>query len=171
MRGRDKPARGPRPNRVDRDRDVRVRGVTERIGVHAVFGAFVCGTLAPGAASQRETVHRLESFVFSILAPVFFGIVGLKVDLWTWRRRRRDARDRGRDRVRGQAVGCTVGGMWGGMSFWEALSIAVAMNARGAMELVVATIGLSLGILNRQMFSIIVVVAIVTSFIAPIGSG
>jgi nucleotide-binding universal stress UspA family protein len=59
--------------------------------------------------------------------------------------------------------------MWGGMRFWEALSIAVAMNARGAMELVVATIGLSLGILNQQMFSIIVVVAIATSFMAPLG--
>jgi nucleotide-binding universal stress UspA family protein len=45
----------------------------------------------------------------------------------------------------------------------------VAMNARGAMELVVATIGLSLGLLNQQMFSMIVVVAIVTSFMAPIG--
>ena len=59
--------------------------------------------------------------------------------------------------------------MWGGLRFWESLSIAVAMNARGAMELVVATIGLSLGILNQQMFSIIVVVAIVTSFMAPLG--
>ena len=69
----------------------------------------------------------------------------------------------------GKLVGCTVGGIWGGLRFWEGLSIAVAMNARGAMELVVATIGLSLGILNQQMFSIIVVVAIVTSFMAPLG--
>src|ERR1019366_2531084 len=52
--------------------------------------------------------------------------------------------------------------------FWEAISIAVAMNARGAMELVVATIGLSLGLLNQQMYSMIVVVAISTSFLAPL---
>ena len=69
----------------------------------------------------------------------------------------------------GKLVGCTLGSIWGGLRFWEGLSIAVAMNARGAMELVVATIGLSLGILNQQMFSIIVVVAIVTSFMAPLG--
>jgi nucleotide-binding universal stress UspA family protein len=49
------------------------------------------------------------------------------------------------------------------------MSIAVAMNARGAMGLVLATVGLSLGILNQQMFSIIVVVAVVTSFMAPLG--
>ena len=69
----------------------------------------------------------------------------------------------------GKLVGCTLGGIWGGMRFWEALAIAIAMNARGAMELVLATIGLSLGILNQQMFSIIVMVAIVTSFMAPLG--
>jgi Kef-type K+ transport system membrane component KefB/nucleotide-binding universal stress UspA family protein len=142
---------------------------TEWIGVHAVFGAFVAGTIfrqVPGL--QAETVHKLESFVFSVLAPVFFGIVGLKVDLWSLG---------GGTMLAvvlaiaclGKLVGCTLGSMWGGLRFWEGLSIAVAMNARGAMELVVATIGLSLGILNQQMFSIIVVVAIVTSFMAPVG--
>jgi Kef-type K+ transport system membrane component KefB/nucleotide-binding universal stress UspA family protein len=145
--------------------------LTEHIGVHAVFGAFIVGTVIRQVPHlQHATIHRLESFVFSILAPVFFGIVGLKVDLW--------ALGGGGGFMLGvvlliaclgKLIGCTVGGLWGGMRFWEALSIAVAMNARGAMELVVATIGLSLGILNQQMFSIIVVVAIATSFMAPVG--
>ena len=69
----------------------------------------------------------------------------------------------------GKLVGCALGAYWGGLRFWEAASIAVAMNARGAMGIVVATIGLSLGILTPQMFSIIVMVAIVTSFLAPVG--
>jgi Kef-type K+ transport system membrane component KefB/nucleotide-binding universal stress UspA family protein len=143
--------------------------LTEAIGIHAVFGAFVAGVVLRQVPSLREdTVHRLESFVFAVLAPVFFGIVGLKVDLWTL----------GSPGMLvivltvaclGKLVGVTGGGLWSGMRFWEAASIAVAMNARGAMELVVATIGLSLGILNPQMFSIIVVVAIVTSFMAPVG--
>jgi nucleotide-binding universal stress UspA family protein len=117
---------------------------------------------------KAETVHRLESFVFPVLAPVFFGIVGLKVDLWTIGGGGMLAVVLG-VACFGKLFGCTIGGLWGGLRFWEALSIAVAMNARGAMELVVATIGLSLGILNQQMFSIIVVVAITTSFMAPIG--
>ncbi len=143
--------------------------VTEWIGVHAVFGAFIAGTLFRQITHLKtETVHRLESFVFTMLAPVFFGIVGLKVDLWKL----------GGGQMLGtvlavaclgKLIGCTIGSMWGGLRFWEGLSIAVAMNARGAMELVVATIGLSLGILNQEMFSIIVVVAIVTSFLAPLG--
>jgi Kef-type K+ transport system membrane component KefB/nucleotide-binding universal stress UspA family protein len=142
---------------------------TEWIGIHAVFGAFAVGTIFRQVPTLRpETVHRLESFVFSVLAPIFFGIVGLRVDLWS-------IGGGGMLAVvlvvacLGKLVGCTVGSIWGGLRFWEGLSIAVAMNARGAMELVVATIGLSLGILNQQMFSMIVMVAIVTSFMAPIG--
>jgi len=142
--------------------------VTEHIGVHAAFGAFVAGTMFRQVPQLKgEAVHRLESFVFPVLAPVFFATVGLKVDLWKL----------GGGNMLGivlgvacfgKLVGCTLGGIWGGLRFWEAFSIAAAMNARGAMELVVATIGLSLGILNQQMFSIIVVVAIATSFMAPI---
>jgi nucleotide-binding universal stress UspA family protein len=142
---------------------------TEWMGVHAVFGAFVAGALfrqIPELAPA--TVHRLESFVFAVLAPIFFGTVGLKVDLWA-------LTDLGALLLvlgiacAGKLVGCTLGSLWGGLRFWEGLSIAVAMNARGAMELIVATVGLSLGILNREMFSIIVVVAVVTSFMAPVG--
>jgi Kef-type K+ transport system membrane component KefB/nucleotide-binding universal stress UspA family protein len=144
---------------------------TERIGVHAVFGAFIAGTaLRQVPHVDEESVHRLESFVFMILAPIFFVTVGLQVDLWT-------LASAGGGRMLalvlgtaclGKLLGCAIGGRWGGLSVWESISIAVAMNARGAMGLVVASIGLSLGILNPQMFSIIVVVAIVTSFLAPV---
>ena len=142
---------------------------TEKIGVHPVFGAFIAGVvLHQTPRLRRETVARLESFTFGVLAPIFFGLVGLRVNLW----------ELGGAGMLvtviavacvGKLVGCGVGAYWGGLRFWEAASIAVAMNARGAMEIVVATIGLSLGILTPQMFSIIVMVAIVTSFLAPVG--
>jgi Kef-type K+ transport system membrane component KefB/nucleotide-binding universal stress UspA family protein len=145
--------------------------LTDKIGIHAVFGAFICGTvLRQVPRVSKETIHRLESFVFAILSPIFFGIVGLEVDLWSLRG--------GGGKMFavvltvacvGKLVGCSLGGIWGGMRFWEASAIAIAMNARGAMGLVLATVGLSLGILNQQMFSIIVMVAIVTSFMAPLG--
>lgn len=142
---------------------------TERIGVHPVFGAFVAGVVLHQVPRlRREAVLRLESFTFSVLAPIFFGIVGLRVDLWHL----------GGGAMLlvvivvaclGKLVGCSLGAYWGGMTFWEGASIAVAMNARGAMGIVVATIGLSLEILTPQMFAIIVVMAIVTSFMAPMG--
>jgi Kef-type K+ transport system membrane component KefB/nucleotide-binding universal stress UspA family protein len=143
--------------------------VTEKIGIHPVFGAFVVGVVFHQVPRlRRETIARLESFTFGVLAPIFFGIVGLRVNLWQL----------GSGHMLGvviavacvgKLVGCSLGAYWGGLRFWEAASIAVAMNARGAMEIVVATIGLSLGILTPQMFSIIVMVAIVTSFMAPVG--
>jgi Kef-type K+ transport system membrane component KefB/nucleotide-binding universal stress UspA family protein len=143
--------------------------MTERIGVHPVFGAFVAGiVLHQVPRIRRETVVRLETFTFTVLAPVFFGIVGLRVDLWHLG---------GSGMLLlviavaclGKLVGCSLGATWGGLRFWEGASIAVAMNARGAMGIVVATIGLSLEILTPQMFSMIVVMAIVTSFMAPLG--
>lgn len=144
---------------------------TERIGVHAVFGAFVAGILLHQVPRlRRDAVHRLESFVHAILAPVFFGIVGLEVDVGSL------AAGGGKMLALvlavacvGKLVGVGLGARWGGMRFWEGASIAVAMNARGAMGIVVATIGLSLGLLGPAMFSIIIIVAVVTSFTAPIG--
>jgi Kef-type K+ transport system membrane component KefB/nucleotide-binding universal stress UspA family protein len=142
--------------------------VTEKIGVHAVFGAFIAGCILRQVPAVRPaTLHKLEAVTLSIFAPVFFGLVGLKVDLHTL--------SSGKMLLlvfavstAGKLIGCTWGGLMGKMSFWESLAIGVAMNARGAMGLVVALIGVTLGILTPAMFAIIVVTAIVTSFMAPI---
>ncbi len=143
--------------------------LTEYIGVHAVFGAFVAGlVLHQVPRLRKETVARMESFVLSVLSPVFFGIVGLRVDLGAMGGGRMFAVVLGVACL-GKLLGCGLGALWGGFRFWEAASLAVAMNARGAMGIVAATIGLGLGILSSQMFSIIVMMAIVTSFMAPLG--
>ena len=67
----------------------------------------------------------------------------------------------------GKFVGAYIGSRASGLSHWEGLAMGSGMNARGAMEIIVATIGLSLGVLNQPMYSIIVMVAIVTSLMAP----
>jgi nucleotide-binding universal stress UspA family protein len=142
---------------------------TEHIGVHALFGAFVAGCMLRQVPHlHSSTVHRLEAVSVSIFAPVFFASVGLKVNLHALT---------GSNIVwvvlgvatAGKLIGCLAGGLTGGMRFWESVSIAVAMNARGAMGLVVAVIGLNGGLLNDAMFASIVVMAIVTSFAAPLG--
>ncbi|HVZ72220.1 MAG TPA: cation:proton antiporter [Polyangia bacterium] len=146
--------------------------VTEAVGVHPVFGAFVAGVVLHQVPRlRRETVARLESVTFGVFAPIFLGLVGIKVNLWTL------VSGGGGAMLGlvllvacvGKLVGAGLGASWGGLRFWEAASIAVAMNARGAMEIVVATIGLSLGILTPAMFAMIVMVALVTSFLAPLG--
>lgn len=67
----------------------------------------------------------------------------------------------------GKFTGAYIGSRIGGLSHWEGLAMGSGMNARGAMEIIVATIGVSLGVLNPQMYSIVVMVAIMTSLMAP----
>src|SRR5262249_44894506 len=56
---------------------------TDKIGVHAVFGAFVAGCVMRQVPYLRpETLHKIESVAFAVFAPIFFSAVGLKVDLW-----------------------------------------------------------------------------------------
>ena len=142
--------------------------VTEAIGVHAVFGAFVAGLMVRQVPRIRATaMHSLETFVLSALSPVFFAFVGLKVDLWAlsgWQLPTLVISVA----ILGKLIGCYTGARAGGLSHWEGVAIGFGMNARGAMELIVALIGLSLGLLTPEMYSTIVLVAVVTSFLAPL---
>ena len=141
---------------------------TEAIGIHAVFGAFTMGLLVRQTPRLRErSLHGLETFVLAALSPVFFAFVGLKVNLWALSGWQLPTFIIGLA-IAGKLIGCYSGARLGGLAHWESLAIGVGMNARGAMELVVALIGLSLGLLTPEMYSTIVLVAVVTSFIAPI---
>ena len=144
--------------------------LTHALGLEAALGAFVLGILAGQSRRfSNEAGHMLEVFTAAFLAPIFFASAGLKVNLLTLL-------------VPqtllfglivlvvacvGKFTGAYIGSRVGGLSHWEGLAMGSGMNARGAMEIVVATIGLSLGVLNPQMYSIIVMVAIVTSLMAP----
>jgi Kef-type K+ transport system membrane component KefB/nucleotide-binding universal stress UspA family protein len=141
---------------------------TEAIGVHAVFGAFVMGLLVRQVPRVRaSSLHAIETFVLSALSPIFFAFVGLKVDLWSLSTWELPAIVIGLALV-GKLVGCYTGGRLGGLNHWESLAVGFGMNARGAMGLVVALIGLSLGLLTAEMYSTIVLLAVVTSFLAPL---
>ena len=141
---------------------------TEAIGVHAVFGAFVAGLMVRQVPRVRAaSLHTLETFVLSALSPLFFAFVGLKVDLWALTGIGLPALVIA-VAITGKLVGCYAGGRLGGLSHWEGIALGFGMNARGAMELIVALIGLSLGLLTQEMYSTIVLVAVVTSFLAPL---
>lgn len=143
---------------------------THNLGIEAALGAFVTGILAGQSPRfSREAGLTLELITSGFLAPIFFATAGLKVDIrqllnpWTL--------------VIGLVVlaiacfgkftGAYIGSRVGGLSHWEGIAMGSGMNARGAMEIIVATIGVSLGVLNPPMYSIIVMVAIVTSLMAP----
>jgi len=144
--------------------------VTQLIGVEAVLGAFVAGILLGRSRYQQPEVrHSLETVVHGFLAPVFFATAGLSVDLGTL----------GTPVTAGAAAavlavgalsklaGSYAGARMGGMTRMEGLAVGVGLNARGAMEIVVATIGLNLGVLNATSYTVVVVLAMSTSMMAP----
>lgn len=143
---------------------------TQEMGIEAVLGAFVIGILVGQAKRfNAEVAHTLELVTAGFLAPIFFASAGLKVDLV----RLLDPEVLTIGGVVlavacfGKFAGCYLGSWLGGLSHWERLAMGSAMNARGAMEIIVATVGLGLGVLTPEMYTVIVMVAIVTSLMAP----
>jgi Kef-type K+ transport system membrane component KefB/nucleotide-binding universal stress UspA family protein len=144
--------------------------ITQALGVEAVLGAFIAGILLGRSRYARHEVEeQLETFTVAILAPVFFATAGLRVDLsllsdpeiafWAVV-------------VLAIAsiskfVGSMVGARLSGLATREGMALGTALNARGALEIVIATVGLSLGVLNDASYTIVVIMAIVTSMMAP----
>jgi Kef-type K+ transport system membrane component KefB/nucleotide-binding universal stress UspA family protein len=140
---------------------------TQAIGIHAVFGAFIAGLMIGRSARLRRSDRtELEAATIGVFAPVFFAYSGLKVDLFALH---------GIGLVLivlaiaivAKLVGCTGGALLCKFRLREALAIGVGMNARGGMGIIVALLGLSLGVLTREMYAIIIIVAIVTSLMTP----
>ncbi|NOT58207.1 MAG: universal stress protein [Deltaproteobacteria bacterium] len=141
--------------------------ITEAIGIHAIFGAFVAGVLfAQSPRVRANALEKLVGVVHGVFTPVFFAFVGLRVDLTQLQ-----------DpklvilvlvtACAGKLVGCTLGGLLGRLSWWESVSIGIGMNARGGMELIIALVGLTSGILSSEVYSSLVLMAMVTSLMAP----
>jgi Kef-type K+ transport system membrane component KefB/nucleotide-binding universal stress UspA family protein len=145
--------------------------VTQALHLEAVFGAFVMGIMLGQLPRLPGSVrHDLERIAMGIFAPVFFAVAGLKVDIVALLHPRLMGIALLVIAVAclGKVLGGYAGARWvGGAGHWVALSFGAGMNARGAMEIIIATIGLSIGILSRDMFSIIVLMAITTSLMAP----
>jgi Kef-type K+ transport system membrane component KefB len=144
--------------------------ITQGLGVEAVLGAFVAGiVLGRSRYMQKEIEHSLEVVVNSWLAPIFFATAGLSVDLGLladpetllW------AVIVVAVAALSKFIGAFAGAKIGRMTSMEGLAVSIGLNARGAVEIVIATIGLGLGILNQASYTIIVVMAVATSLMAP----
>ncbi len=145
--------------------------ITHFLHIEALLGAFILGILLSRLPNlSHEVVHKLESIALGIFAPIFFAVAGLKVNIVALFEPRLMLIAL---IVISTAMLCKVTGVYlgarliGGRDHWSALFLGVGLNARGSMEIIVATIGLTLGVLTQEMFSIIVVMAVTTSLIAP----
>lgn len=140
---------------------------TEYLGVHFIFGAFLLGAIMPherAAAMRHEILVRLEQISVLLLLPVFFLVSGLNVNL------------RGLSSenlvqlaailavaIGGKYVGAYVGARSAGVPHWQANSLGILMNTRGLTELVILNVGRELGLLGDTLFTMLVVMAVVTT--------
>ncbi|WP_254546322.1 cation:proton antiporter domain-containing protein [Halomarina pelagica] len=147
-----------------------VGSLTHYLGIEAVLGAFVVGILVGDVKRfDRSARHLFEVVTVGVFAPIFFATAGLRVNLAAMLDPTVFAVGTAAlgVAIAGKFVGTYLGAAAAGLSRWEGISLGAGMNARGAMEIIIATIGLSLGVLTGEMYTIVVMVAIVTSIMAP----
>ncbi len=143
---------------------------SQALGLEAVFGAFICGMLIGSVGKAHlPKLTSLRTVVLSGLAPVFFATAGLRMDLTALIRP--EVLLTGLVvlalAIAGKFVGVYAGARLSRLNKWEALALGAGLNARGVIEVVVAMVGLRLGILSVEVYTIIILVAIITSLIAP----
>ncbi|MGH2538203.1 MAG: cation:proton antiporter [Candidatus Promineifilaceae bacterium] len=141
--------------------------ITERLGIHALFGAFLLGAMMPRHNALVDTIAlKLEDLTVVLLLPIFFALIGLQTrlglvagwELWL---------------LTGLIIAVAILGKLGGVSLaaranglpWrQAAGLGLLMNTRGLMELVVLTIGLEIGVLSPTLFTMLVLMALLTTF-------
>ena len=140
--------------------------LTEVIGIHALFGAFLAGVCIPRESDFRSRVReRLESFSAAFLLPLFFAFTGLRTQMGLLN----DWASIGV--CLGLVVAATLGKLggsmltarWSGMDWHDSFALGALMNTRGLVELIVLNIGFDLGILSPRIFTMMVLMALVTT--------
>jgi Kef-type K+ transport system membrane component KefB/nucleotide-binding universal stress UspA family protein len=143
---------------------------THLIGVHTVLGAFVAGILVgESPILTRHIDEQLRGLVVALFTPIFFALAGLHTDLTHLRNPTLLFLTVGLILIAslGKFAGAFVGGALGGLSTRESLALGCGMNARGSTEVIIASIGLSMGALSQDLFTMIVAMAVVTTMAMP----
>jgi Kef-type K+ transport system membrane component KefB len=143
---------------------------THALGLEAMFGAFLAGMLiSSGPRGLRARLAPLRTVVLAVFAPLFFATAGLRLELSALADPMTLAAGAALLLVAviGKTVGVFAGAKAVGVGTWESVALGGALNARGVIQLVVAAAGLRIGVLNATSYTLVVLVAIVTSLMAP----
>lgn len=145
-------------------------GITYMIGVHTVLGAFMAGLLIGESPILTKHIDdQLRGIITAFFAPVFFGIAGLSTDLTILKDPNIALLTVGLILIAsvGKFSGAFIGAELGGLTRREGFALACGMNARGSTEVIIATIGLSMGALTQDLFTMIVAMAVITTLAMP----
>src|SRR6185503_6889154 len=143
--------------------------LTELMGIHALFGAFLFGAILPRQGGlARALVEKLEDLVIIALVPLFFAYSGVRTQVGLL--------DSAHDwavcglillvATLGKAGGGALAARLAGLSWREAGALGVLMNTRGLMGIIVLNIGLDLGVISTALFSMMIIMALVTTVLA-----
>lgn len=138
---------------------------TDFIGVHAIFGAFVLGTVMPRGHFAESVHHHLEYLTTSLLVPIFFVFSGLNTQLGLLNSPHLWALTLLiiAIAVLGKGLACTLAAKWSGENWRDSMTVGALMNTRGMMELIILNIGLEQGLITPTLFTVMVIMAIVTT--------
>ncbi|MGB7922769.1 MAG: cation:proton antiporter [Pyrinomonadaceae bacterium] len=140
--------------------------ITEMIGIHTLFGAFIFGVVMPDRNLLRKMSTKLEDFTSIFLLPIFFAYTGLRTNFNLLI---------GSDMLLACALvilvatigkfgGATVAARISGLGWRESSALGILMNTRGLMELIILNIGLDLKVVSPALFTMMVIMALVTTF-------
>ena len=140
---------------------------TEAIGIHALFGAFMAGVIMPENTKFRNIfIEKVEDIALVLLLPLFFVFTGLRTEIgllndpYLWKVTGLIILVA----VVGKFIGSALAAKYVGQNWKDSLTIGALMNTRGLMELVVLNIGYDLGVLTPEIFAMMVIMALVTTF-------
>ena len=141
--------------------------ITETIGIHFIFGAFLLGAVMPkNAGLTRELAEKTEDFVVVFLLPLFFAYSGLKTEVGLL-----NSPDKWLlclavigVAIIGKYVGTYFAARVSGIDKRESAALGWLMNTRGLTELIVLNIGLELKVISPLLFTMLVIMALVTTF-------
>ncbi|GLT79233.1 hypothetical protein SLA2020_507270 [Shorea laevis] len=141
--------------------------ITDLIGIHSIFGAFVFGLIIPkGGEFAERLIERIEDFVSGLLLPLYFASSGLKTDVT----KIKGAKSWGllvlviTTACAGKILGTFAVALMFMMPVRESLTLGLLMNTKGLVELIVLNIGKEKEVLNDEMFAILVLMALFTTF-------
>lgn len=141
--------------------------LTEIIGIHALFGAFVAGVIMPDNMKFRKMfIEKIEDVSLVVLLPLFFVFTGLRTEIGLL-----NSPELWKVcgliilvAVIGKFIGSALAAKFVGQNWRDSLTIGALMNTRGLMELVVLNIGYDLGVLTKEVFAMMVIMALATTF-------
>ena len=141
---------------------------TDAVGIYAVFGAFLMGIAMPRGFFAEELRKQLEPLVVVLLLPLFFTWSGLntRLDLLVSPELWLIALAVLVVAIAGKGLACFAAARWRGISLRESVAIGALMNARGLMELILLNIGLERGLIGPELFSVLVLMAVITTLMA-----